>query len=417
MCRHGGSRLVAAALTFRLGLSILLGMTPPFYLAIEGPIGVGKTTLARIIQQEMGGALLLEVFEENPFLSDFYADRERYAFQTQMFFLLSRYRQQHQVVSRLLDSGSLVSDYLFAKDRLFAHLNLEGDELIVYEHVHAALGERIPAPGLIVYLRASTDALMNRIAIRDRPYERAMSREYISKLRVAYDRFFADFDQAPVLVVDTDDVDIVSQLDDRNYLVNLVRSAMAQGPFQQSLPQLEPALAGGGVAMAGTALLQRDDIRPDASSARLRPTSPRLADLQRFHQMANEETGVMTDLYLNYISLTEEVGRLGSELKRLWLADYHARGLRSLSSAIPLEKSDPAANEPGPSLAPAETADSGFTDVEPGAGPTALQGKLASILIQVLELANQAGVNLEEAYLGAVGPKPSAGNWRQNRET
>jgi len=98
-----------------------------FYVAVEGPIGVGKTTLARILQEQLGGQLLLEVFEENPFLSDFYQDRTRYAFQTQIFFLLSRYRQQHDVVNRILESHSLVCDYLFAKDRLFARLNLGGD--------------------------------------------------------------------------------------------------------------------------------------------------------------------------------------------------------------------------------------------------------------------------------------------------
>ena len=177
-------------------------MNETFYLAIEGPIGVGKTTLARILHEELGGQLLLEVFEENPFLSDFYGDRARYAFQTQIFFLLSRYRQQYEMVPRTLALGSLVSDYLFAKDRLFARLNLGGDELAVYEHMHAALGEKIAAPGLVVHLRASTDVLMNRIATRDRSYERTMSRQYIDELRLAYERFFADYDQAPVLNVD-----------------------------------------------------------------------------------------------------------------------------------------------------------------------------------------------------------------------
>ena len=127
-------------------------MNETFYVAIEGPIGVGKTTLARILHEELGGQLLLEVFEENPFLSDFYADRARYAFQTQIFFLLSRYRQQYEMVPRTLALGSLVSDYLFAKDRLFARLNLGGDELAVYEHMHAALGEKIAAPSLVVHL-------------------------------------------------------------------------------------------------------------------------------------------------------------------------------------------------------------------------------------------------------------------------
>lgn len=210
-----------------------------FYIAVEGPIGVGKTTLARILQEELGGQLLVEVFEENPFLSDFYQDRTRYAFQTQIFFLLSRYRQQHEIVDRVLASSSLTSDYLFAKDRLFARLNLAGDELSVYELVHTALAEKIVLPNLVVHLRATTDVLMSRIAVRDRFYERTMSRLYIDDLRLAYERFFADYNQAPLLNIDTTDLDFVSRLDDRRYVVGLVRTALQRGPYQQVLPDLE----------------------------------------------------------------------------------------------------------------------------------------------------------------------------------
>ena len=150
------------------------------YLAIEGVIGVGKTTLARLLQAHFQGGLLLEVFEENPFLGKFYQDRARYAFQTQMFFLLSRYHQQHQGIPALLKNGkAVISDYTFTKDALFARINLQGDELEMYDRVHQALGEKIPEPDLTVYLRASTDLLMQRIALRDRPYERDMDRDYI----------------------------------------------------------------------------------------------------------------------------------------------------------------------------------------------------------------------------------------------
>ncbi len=204
----------------------------------------------------LGGQLLVEVFEENPFLSDFYQDRARYAFQTQIFFLLSRYRQQYDVVSQILETSSLTSDYLFSKDRLFAQLNLSGDELAVYEHVHQALAEKIALPDLVLHLRASTDVLMNRIATRDRSYERTMSRQYIDDLRVAYERFFASYDQAPVLTVDTNDLDFVSRPDDRRYIVGLVRTALQHGPYQQPLPDLEPALE-----QTGAATL-RDDIPP-----------------------------------------------------------------------------------------------------------------------------------------------------------
>ena len=138
------------------------------YLAIEGVIGVGKTTLARLLKPVFQADLLLEVFEENPFLSDFYSDRERYAFQTQIFFLLSRYHQQRRAVPDFLKKGNhLVADYTFEKDALFARINLQGDELEMYYRVHEALAEKIPLPDLILYLRADTDILMQRIQMRE----------------------------------------------------------------------------------------------------------------------------------------------------------------------------------------------------------------------------------------------------------
>ena len=137
------------------------------YIAIEGVIGIGKTTLARLLQPHYDATVLLEVFEENPFLADFYGDRERYAFQTQIFFLLSRYHQQNKAVPEALSKGMLVSDYTFAKDELFAWLNLKDDELSMYGRVHAALSEKIPRPDLIVFLTADHDVVMRRIALRD----------------------------------------------------------------------------------------------------------------------------------------------------------------------------------------------------------------------------------------------------------
>src|SRR5574341_1912778 len=171
------------------------------YVAIEGVIGVGKTTLARLLQSVFNAEILLEVFEENPFLSDFYSDRERYAFQTQIFFLLSRYHQQRRTVHEILALGkNLFADYTFAKDALFAQINLKGDELDMYYKVHEALAEKIQKPDLIVYLQASTGTLMQRIALRDRPYERQMEHSYIDELNHAYDQFFSNsFDHTPIL--------------------------------------------------------------------------------------------------------------------------------------------------------------------------------------------------------------------------
>jgi deoxyguanosine kinase len=208
------------------------------YIAIEGVIGVGKTTLARLIQPAFNAALLLEVFEENPFLSDFYADRERYAFQTQIFFLLSRYHQQRRAVGELLvEKGALFSDYTFEKDALFARINLTGDELEMYYRVHDALAEKIIRPNLILYLRANTDTLMGRIALRDRPYERNMDREYIHQLNLTYESFFSDSDHdSVVLTIDTDDLDYVRDTDDLKFVENRIRQTLRLPPFQQELP-------------------------------------------------------------------------------------------------------------------------------------------------------------------------------------
>jgi deoxyguanosine kinase len=207
------------------------------YVAIEGVIGVGKTTLARLLQPRFESNLLLEVFEENPFLSDFYADRARYAFQTQVFFLLSRYRQQRERVPELLKVNSLISDYTFEKDALFARINIQGDELQMYYRVHEALAEKIPVPDLIVYLRADTDILMQRIALRDRPYERTMERAYIHELNLAYDAFFLEEDRPSlVLPLDTNHLDFVRHPEDLNWVENRIRQTLQMPPFQPELP-------------------------------------------------------------------------------------------------------------------------------------------------------------------------------------
>jgi deoxyguanosine kinase len=207
------------------------------YIAIEGVIGVGKTTLARLLKPAFQAELLLEVFEENPFLSDFYADRERFAFQTQIFFLLSRYHQQRKAVSSAMESGTnLISDYTFEKDALFARINLHGDELDMYYRVHEALAEKIWRPNLIVYLRADTAVLMQRIASRDRPYERNMEAIYIDQLNAAYEAFFGAQRRADVLTIDTNQLDYVKNPDHLSWVESRLRQALKLAPFQPELP-------------------------------------------------------------------------------------------------------------------------------------------------------------------------------------
>jgi len=232
--------LSGSILTFIRG-----GQSPPetsfqehraMYIAIEGVIGVGKTTLARMLQPRFEADLLLEVFEENPFLSDFYADRERYAFQTQIFFLLSRYHQQQRSVPEILSSSAnLISDYTFEKDEIFARINLQGDELEMYHRVHEALAEKTPTPDLIVYLRASTDTLMQRIALRDRPYERNMDRTYIEQLNQEYEKHFHNHPGA-VLTIGTDDLDFVKHPEHLDWIENRIRERLHLPPFQPELP-------------------------------------------------------------------------------------------------------------------------------------------------------------------------------------
>jgi len=209
------------------------------YFVIEGVIGVGKTTLVRLLQPIFQANTILEVFEENPFLSDFYADRARYAFQTQIFFLLSRYSQQQRSIPQLVESGQhLISDYSFEKDALFARINLTGDELSMYYRVHEALAERIIQPDLVVYLRASTDTLMQRIAMRDRPYERHMERSYIAELNAAYDSFYIEKKDhpSPILTIDTNDINYVNNADDLRQVANRIRQTLQVTPFQPELP-------------------------------------------------------------------------------------------------------------------------------------------------------------------------------------
>jgi len=176
---------------------------------------------------------MLEVFEENPFLADFYADRETYAFQTQIFFLLSRYHQQQEVPIALTSGNNLIADYTFEKDALFARLNLTGDELETYFSVHNALAEKLPLPDLIVYLQAETDVLMQRIAHRDRPYERNMDQGYIENLNRAYNVFFGEgHTRTPVLRINTNKLNYVAKEQDLDWVEKRIRQTLKLHPYQ-----------------------------------------------------------------------------------------------------------------------------------------------------------------------------------------
>lgn len=210
-------------------------MPKHYYIAIEGVIGVGKTTLARLSQSEFDAEILLEVFEENPFLARFYEDRKRYGFQTQIFFLLSRFHQQHEAIPAALAQRNLISDYMFDKNKIFARLNIEGAELTMYERVQDILATKIPLPDLVVYLRADTDVLMERIAQRDRAYERTMEREYIAALVGAYDYFFTHYTQAPSLVIDTNHLDFVRHAADLRAVQDRIRAKLQVGVYQKAL--------------------------------------------------------------------------------------------------------------------------------------------------------------------------------------
>jgi deoxyguanosine kinase len=208
------------------------------YFAIEGVIGVGKTTLARMLQSSFDAELVLEVFEENPFLSNFYTDRARYAFQTQIFFLLSRYHQQRRNINERLESAkAVISDYTFEKDALFARINLKGDELDMYYTVQEALAEKISPPNLVVYLRANTETLMHRIAQRDRSFERSMESQYIDQLNKSYDDYYLGASHtSPVLVIQTDELDFVSRSMDFEIIKARIEEALKEAPFQPQLP-------------------------------------------------------------------------------------------------------------------------------------------------------------------------------------
>jgi len=201
--------------------------TLPRYIVVEGPIGVGKTSLVDLLSERLGARKLLEVAEDNPFLPNFYKDTRRYAFQTQLWFLLNRFRQQQDLLQFDLFRQTLVADYLFAKDKIFAYLTLEDHELSLYERVHALLQVRVPTPDLVIFLQASTEALLERIAIRGKAYEREIDRTYLAELNEAYTHFFFHYATSPLLVVNTSDIDFVNRRVDFEDLIKKIGETRA----------------------------------------------------------------------------------------------------------------------------------------------------------------------------------------------
>jgi len=190
----------------------------PRYIAIEGVIGAGKTSLAKKLSEKLSANLVLEEFEDNPFLEKFYDDRKRYAYQTQMFFLINRFKQQEQFNQENLFTDFTVADYIFDKDQIFAYLNLSGEELKLYESIFPLLKRDLRQFDLVIFLQSSVDRLMYNIKKRSRSVEKFVTRNYIRDLSEAYNNFFFKYNSTPLLIVNTTDIDFVNNDDDFNEL-------------------------------------------------------------------------------------------------------------------------------------------------------------------------------------------------------
>ena len=199
-------------------------MKLPYYIAIEGSIGVGKSSLAKILGERLEAKIILEKFEDNPFLVDFYNNQESFAFQTQLFFLLSRYRQQQEFYQTDLFTKTLITDYMFLKDRLFAALNLNDKEMSLYNSVATILEKNVPIPDMVIFLQADTDRLMHNIKIRGRDYEKTIHWKYIDALSQVYNEYFFRYDKGPLLIINTNDIDFVNNQDDLEEIVKFIRT-------------------------------------------------------------------------------------------------------------------------------------------------------------------------------------------------
>ena len=193
------------------------------YIVIEGPIGVGKTSLAKLLAKEMRGKLLLEKVEDNPFLKEFYKDTKRYAFQTQIFFLLSRYRQLQDLRQMDLFDRCILTDYFLPKDRLFASIILDPSELALYDQIYRVLDPEIPVPDLVIYLQANTDILMDRIQRRGSDFESPITADYIERVNESYNDYFFKYSDSPLLVIQTSGIDFVNRREDLDDLTRQIR--------------------------------------------------------------------------------------------------------------------------------------------------------------------------------------------------
>ncbi|HYK91500.1 MAG TPA: deoxynucleoside kinase [Acidobacteriota bacterium] len=198
------------------------------YIAIEGPIGVGKTTLVQSFQAKLGAQVILDVFD-NPFLADFYKDRPNAAFRTQMYFLISRFQQQVELESAPAAGALVVCDYLFAKDKIYAYLNLDDQEIQIYDRFFASLNRYAPTPDLVVYLKAPREVLLDRVRRRNVDFEAKISEAYVDELIKAYDHFFYHFQDTPLLIVDTAEIDFVENTEELRALMQRIAGGTTRG--------------------------------------------------------------------------------------------------------------------------------------------------------------------------------------------
>lgn len=208
-----------------------------YYVAIEGPIGVGKTSLANLLSERLGARLIMEGFDENPFLSDFYDEPERYAFQTQLYFLLQRYQQQQELRQVDMFHNLLIADYMFVKDRLFASLNLDEKEMTLYDTVANLLEKNVINPDLVIFLQADTNTLMRNIARRGREMEKNISEEYIDALNQLYTEYFFRYQDTPLVIINTNNIDFVHNQGDLDEVINYIRQPVTGTKFFNPVAQ------------------------------------------------------------------------------------------------------------------------------------------------------------------------------------